>query len=80
MAQEETAAGAFPLRIAVREMLTDVALAQRAEDRVAERMQQHVTVGMCDDALAVRHPHAAQRHESARPEGMHVIAVTDAHR
>ena len=78
MAQEETAAGAFPLRIAVREMLTDVALAQRAEDRVAERMQQHVTVG------ARRRPcRAAPARRPAsripRPESMHVVAVTDAH-
>ena len=61
-------------------MLTDVAFAQRAQQRIAERVQQHVAVGMRHHAAVVRHPHPAERDEFARPEGMHVVAMTDAHR
>ena len=44
------AVGAVPARIAVREMLADVAQARGTQQRIDQRVQQHVAVGMRHDA------------------------------
>ena len=49
-------------------MLTDVAFAERAQQRIAERVQHHVAVGMRHHAAVVRHPHPAERDERTRPK------------
>ncbi len=54
MAQEHATVGSAPAFVARRKVLADVAECERAEQRVAERMDDHVTVGMRDDALRVR--------------------------
>ena len=43
----------------IREMLADVPKAGGAEQRIAQRMQRHIAVGMCDDAVRMRHAHAS---------------------
>ena len=48
--QELVGRRAAPARVARREMLADVAVGERAEDRVDERMQHHVGIGMADHA------------------------------
>ena len=80
VSQEHAAACALPFRVAVREMLADVALAQRTEQRVAQRVQQHVAVGVRHDALRVWNRNAAESDRIARTEGVYVVAVPDAHR
>ena len=50
-----------PLRIAGREMRADVALGQRAQDGVDQRMQRHVGVGMADQRAIMRDADAAER-------------------
>ncbi len=50
-----------------------------AEQRVAQRMQQHVTVRVRQQAESVRDPNAAESDEIAFAEAMYVIAVTDTH-
>ncbi len=46
MFQKDMAGGPFPLRIRRREMLADVTLAQRAIDRVSDRVHPHIGVRM----------------------------------
>src|SRR2546429_4908060 len=57
--QKEQAVRAFPFRIAVREMWADVAESRRAEQSVAERVGEHVAVGMADGPLVERQLDAA---------------------
>ena len=40
--------------------IADVAVREGAEDRVGQRVEDHVAVGMGDDAADVRHAHAAE--------------------
>ena len=49
--EEAVGGGAAPLRIARRKMHADVAVGERAEDGVGERMQHHVGVGMAGERL-----------------------------
>ena len=47
---EEARGGTLPLRIARRKMRADIAVADRAEERVGQRMQRHVGIRMPDEA------------------------------
>ena len=67
------------MRIAGREMHADVAVGERAEDGVGQRVQDHIGVGMAGERLGVRDLDAAEGDVIARPEGMHVEAGADAH-
>ena len=58
--QEAIGGGAAPLRIAGREVHADVAVRDRAEDRVHQAVQHDVGVGMPGDAARVRDFHAAE--------------------
>ncbi len=49
--QEAVGGGAFPLRIAGRKMRADIAIGQRAQDGVDQRMQADIAVGMGEKAL-----------------------------
>jgi hypothetical protein len=53
-------------------MLTDIAKTRGAEQGIAERVQQHVAIGVRDHTLRVRHTDAAEHHVIARPKGMHI--------
>jgi hypothetical protein len=53
-------------------MLTDVTKPRRTEQRIAERMQQHIPIGMRDDTLGVRYAYPAKHHVIARPEGVNI--------
>ena len=64
----------FHLRIARRKMRTDIAVRQRAEDGVDQRMQADIAVGMGEKAARVRHANAADHQVIAVAEGVHVIA------
>ena len=78
-AQKHAAVGAAVARIAVREMLADVAVAHGAEQRVAQRVNHHVAVRVRDDALRMGDAHAAEHDMIARAEGVHVHALSDSH-
>ena len=60
-------------------MAADIAVAERAEDRIGDRMAQHVGVGMADEALIVRNLDAAEPDMIAGPEGVDVIALARSH-
>ena len=59
-------------------MGADVALRQRAVDRVGERVQRDVRVRMAAQRMVVGHAHAAEPHVIAGREGVNVEALTDA--
>ena len=59
-------------------VLADVAVGDRAEDRIDERMQRHVGIGMAGQPAVVRDLHAAEPDVIAVAEGVHVEAVADA--
>ena len=67
-------AAPFHLRIAGRKVRADIAVGQRAEDGVDQRMQADIAVGMGEKAACVRHAHAADHQMIAVAEGVHVIA------
>ena len=77
--QEAIGRGASPLRIARRKMRADIAVGQRAEKGIDQRMQPNVGVGMADEAAVMRDADAAEHHVIARPEGVHVDAGAGAH-
>ena len=58
-------------------MRADVALAERAVDRVGDRMQRHVGVGMARELLVVRDQDAAQPDAFAGREGVDVETLAD---
>src|SRR5690606_8083627 len=53
---------------------------RRAEQCIAQRMQQHVAVGMGDQPELVGNPYTTEGDEIAFAEAMNVVAVTDTHR
>ena len=59
-------------------MPADIALGQRAVDRVAQRVDADIGVGVARQALVVRHRHAAQQQRTARFQDMHIEAGADA--
>src|SRR5438128_2278912 len=50
-----------------------------AQQRIADRMQQHVCIAVPEEALVVGDLHAADHEPAARDQGMHVEALADAH-
>ena len=76
---ELPAVGTLPARVAVGKMLADVAEAERPEQRVAQRVQRDVAIGMRAHPAHVRNAHAAQHHVIAGLESVHVVAGTHPH-
>ena len=72
--EEDARGGAAPGRIARREVLADVAVADGAEQRVGEGMQPDVGVGVALEAMRVGDLHAAQPDVIAAREAVHVEA------
>src|SRR5882762_2578232 len=56
--QELVRRGTLPLHVAGRKVRADVAVRQRAENGVHQRMQADIAVGMGEKAFAVQHAHA----------------------
>ena len=79
MLQEDRGRRAAPFLLRGREMGADVAVAERAIDRVAQGVQHHVGVGMALELAVVRDPHAAEPHRVAFREGVDVETLADAH-
>ncbi len=59
-------------------MRTDVSLAERAEQRVYERVQQRIGVRMADKSFAMRYFHAAQDQLAPAAKAVRVKAMSDA--
>ena len=73
--EEAVGRGAAPFLVARRKMHADIAVGERAEDRVGERMQRHVGVGMAGELAGMRDLDAAEPHMvAALIERVHVVA------
>ena len=55
-------------------MRADIAVGERAEDRIDQRVQHDIGIRMAGQSAIMRDPHAAQRHVIAVAEGVHVEA------
>ncbi len=77
MDQELVRGGALPFRIGRREMIADVAVAQRPQNGVGQGVQTRVGVRMADQRLVMRDFHAAQPHRASRPPAVGVEAGAD---
>ncbi len=78
VAQQHPAVGALPPRIRVGEVHADVAQRQRAEDRVADRVEQDVGIGMPVETAIEGDRHAAQNEPASGDERVDVEAIADA--
>src|SRR5262249_46997694 len=79
--QKHQAVRALPLRIGVREVCADVAESRGAKQRVAERVSEHVSIGMTHWAFFERELDAANNQRAALGKSMQVIpnAAAEAH-
>jgi hypothetical protein len=59
-------------------MLADVAQRRRAQQRIANRMQQHIGVGMAKQTHVMWNIYAADYQLAAQRKGVHVETLTDA--
>ncbi len=66
--EETIGGGAAPLRIARREVHADIAVGERAEDGIDQRMQHDVGIGMPGQSARMGDAHAAERDMIARVE------------
>ena len=69
---EDAAVRASPPGVGVPEVLTDVAQAGCAQQRIAQRMQHHVAVRMRQDSARVGNADASQHDEVAGTKRVHV--------
>ena len=76
-AQQDAAVDAGKRRVGVREMAADVAQPRRAQQRVADRVQQHVGVGMAGEPALVGNVDAADDELAIFGKSVHVEAVAD---
>jgi hypothetical protein len=76
--QQQAAADAAKPRVAVGEPFADVALPQRAQQGIAQGVDQHVAVGVRDDPPGAGDQHAAEAHALARLDAVGVKSVADA--
>ena len=77
--EEPVGRGAAPVRIARREMHADIAVGERAQDGVDQRMEHDVGVGMAGQAARMGDAHAAEHDVIAVAELVHIEADAGAH-
>ena len=70
-------ARAFPLRVAGREMGADIAIANRAQNRIGDRMQRHIGIRMPGQAMRVVQLDPAQPQFFALDQFVHIKALAD---
>src|ERR1700726_3403008 len=73
--QEAVRRRALPLGVAGRKMRADIAIRERSQDSVDQRMEADIAVGMREKAAAVRHADAANHQMIAIAEGVNVVAT-----
>ncbi len=79
MAQELVRWRAAPARVARREMLTDIAGADRTQQRIGQRMQPDIGIRMADEARVVRYRDAADHDMVTGTESVDIDALADPH-
>src|SRR5258708_22640449 len=76
--QKEQAVCALPLRIRIRKMRADISQACRAQQRVAQRMRQHVAVRMPDGTFVKRQLDASDYELASFRQPVQVVADSTA--
>ncbi len=79
LAQELAAVDSLETRVGVRKVPADVALASGTQQRVADRVQQHVGIAVAREALVVRDLDAPDHELAARDQLVDVEALPDPH-
>ena len=74
---EPAAVGAAQTRVGIRKMPADVAQPRRTEQRVADRVQQHVAIGMAEQTLLERDVDAADHQLAPRHQRVDVEPLSD---
>src|SRR5690242_3535174 len=77
--QKEQTVRAFPLRIGIRKMRSNIAESRRAEQRIAHRMRQHIAVRVSDRPFVKRQLDTADDESAPFREPMEVISNAAAH-
>src|ERR1019366_9680897 len=72
LSQKQGGVGVFPLRIGRWKQRSNVGAGDGAEQRVGDRVQQDVAVGMAAETLVVRQSHATDFERNARLEFVRV--------
>ena len=80
MTQQHATVRTFEGRVGVREMLADIAQRRGAEQRITERMQQHVAIRMGQQTKFMWDSHTAQGNKIALSKTVHIIAVANTHK
>ena len=76
-AQQHAAVGTLVARVGVRKVAANIAQRDGAEQRVGNRVQQRIGIGMTEQPGWVRDFHAAKYQLAAFNQPMHVVALTD---
>jgi hypothetical protein len=72
--QKHLAGRVFPARIGVGEKVADVRFAERAQNRVRDGVEQHISIGMPIESLGMRNFDPAQNQLPALRELMHIVS------
>jgi hypothetical protein len=75
--QKNAAGCALPARIGIRKEMADVQFTERPEDRVADRVYQHVRIRMSFQPLCIRHIHSANKELSPCHQRMNIVSNTN---
>src|ERR1700722_8048211 len=76
--QQFQAIGVLELRVAIRELPSQIAFAERTKDRVGERVSSHVGIRMAPQSFSMRNLNSAKDQPPSRFEGMEIEALADA--
>ena len=76
-AQQHAAVGALVARVGVGKVAANIAQRDGAEERIGNRVQQRVGVGMTEQPGCVRDFHAAEYQLAAFNQPMHVVTLPD---
>ena len=77
MFQQRAAVDAFIARIAVRKVFADIAECSRTEQRITDRVQQHIRIRVSEQAAFKRNIDATDHAFAAFDQSMHIKAVAD---
>src|SRR3546814_5965769 len=72
--EEAMRGGAAPLRVARREMVADIAIGERAENRIGDRMERDVGIAMALQSMTMGDFDPTDPQRPARPKAGDVLA------
>ena len=69
----------FVFFVGIGEMPPDVAQRRRAEQRIGDRMQQHIRIGVSEQTLVIGYLHTADNELAACNQLMDVVTLANSH-